>query len=130
MWCMLTSTSILSMLCWRHIDTDIIELTSYRHQRTICVQITLYRHWRHISIELTLFQRRRSINIELTSYRRRHNINTRSTPHKYTPTLDNIKFLQIVKYLYTINQKSILFASKKAFQKVTRCPAKQSTLNN
>ena len=117
MWRMLTSTSILSTLCWRHIDTDIIELTSYRHQRTICVKITLYRHWRHTSIELTLFQRRCSINIELTSYRRRHNINTRSTPHLYTPTLNNIKFLQIVKYLYTINQNRSYLPPKKYFRK-------------
>ena len=118
MWCMLTSTSILSTLCRRHIDTDIIELTSYRYyMRTICVKITLYRHWRHTSIELTLFQRRRSINIESTSYRRRHNINTRSTLHLYTHTLDNIKFLQIVKYLYTINQNRFCLPPKKYFRK-------------
>ena len=89
MWCMLSSTSILSTLCWRHIDIDVIELTSYPHKRTISVKLTSYRHWRHTSIELTLCQRRRSINIKLSSYRRRH----------------NIKFLQIVKYLYTNNQK-------------------------
>ena len=123
MWCLLTLTNILSTLCWRHIAIDFIELTSYRHQRIICVQITLYRHSRHTSIELTLFQRRRSIHIELTSYRRRHNINTRSAPHKYTPTLDNIKFLQIVKYLYTINQNRSCLPQKK-FSESHKMPSK------
>ena len=77
MWCMPTSSSILSSLCWRHNDTDTTKLTTLTYHMR---KITLYRHWRHTSVELTLFQRWRRINIE-SSYRRRHNINTRSTLH-------------------------------------------------
>ena len=40
--CMLTSTDIVSTLCWRHIDTYVIELTSYHNVLVV--------NWTHICL--------------------------------------------------------------------------------